>query len=340
MRILNIGDLHYGEHGNSQKYNEQVNEFIDYICENYVGVVDKVVQVGDWFHHRNKIQVDTLSYAIVGAKKLEAAFGKENVYVLSGNHDLFYLNRLDVSSLAAIDPYVTVVDDLTTIGTDVLLTPWIATDEMWESVVEASQNHKTVIGHFEFSAFKMNEHYVMESGRSHKELKDYTRVISGHYHTRQEKDNVTYVGTPYPITFSEANQKHGVYILDTATDELKFEEYSKIKVISIPYDQLDTIIDYDRANTRIRIEFPSDLDDESIIGDVVAKVSEMGFEGVRTQYAGKKLEKLLETSVEIADVDNIDENILEAISQIDTDGINKEILGDIYKLAVEAANNE
>lgn len=338
MKILMIGDLHFGERGNSQKFNEQILTFIEAMCEKYKGKVDKVVQMGDYYHHRNKIQVDTLSYGITAAKKLATTFGKDNVYVLAGNHCLFYLNRLDVSSLAAIDPYVTVVDDLLTLDTNVLLTPWIASDEQWERVVDGSESHDYILGHFEFAAFKMNENYVMEHGRSHKELHRSKRIISGHYHTIQETDNVTYTGTPYPITFSEANQSHGVFILDTETNDLEYDEYETIKVISIPYDQIDTLVDYDSHNTSVRIEFPTDIEDESIISEMVTKVSEMGFEGVKTQYKGKKLSKIMESSVDIVDAEDIDTTIIHSMSQIDVDGIDQDMLVSLYKQAIEVSH--
>lgn len=338
MKILIIGDIHYGEHGNSQKFNNQILDFKRWIVSEFSGKVDAVVQEGDFFDNRNKVDVSTLSYGIQGAKMLQQGFGKENVYVLAGNHDLYYLNRLDVSSLAAIDAYVTVVDEMRSLGSNVLLTPWIASDSHWDTLVDIHKDYEYVIGHFEFSAFKMNENYVMESGRSHKELGYATTIFSGHYHTKQENDNVIYTGTPYPITFSEANQAHGVFTLDTDTGEIEFIEYTGIKVISIPYDQLDRIQDVDVENTRVRLEFPSDLEDESIIGDMLNKLSEMGFEGSKSQYKGKKLEKLLENAVEVIDIEDIDSNIIRAIRDIDVDGINKEMLESLYNKTLEMKN--
>ena len=337
MKLLMIGDLHYGEHGNSQKYNEQVNTFMDWICDTFGTKVEKVIQMGDWYHQRNQVNVSTLGYGIAGAKKLSKAFGKENVHVLSGNHDLYYLDRLDVSSLSAIDAYVTVVDEFVDIG-NVLLTPWIASDGMWESLVAKSRDYDYILGHFEFNTFKMNDAYEMVSGRSHKELYECRRIISGHYHSYQEKDNVTYTGTPYPISFSEANQQHGVFVLDTDTDVVVFYEYDVIKVVSIPYDQIDTIKELDRTNTRVRLEFPSDLEDENIIGELIGKLTEMGFEGSKSKYKGKKLERLLENSVEVTDIEDIDSNIINAITQITCDGINVVVLESVYKKAMEMQN--
>lgn len=336
MKLLLIGDIHYGEHGNSEKYNQQVNNFVDWVCEKFVGTVDKTVQLGDWYHHRNQVNVSTLGYGIAGAKKLANAFGKENTFVLSGNHDLYYLDRLDVSSLAAIEAYVTVVDELTHLDDKTLLAPWIANDEMWSDLVEKSEEYEYVLGHFEFNSFKMNAHYEMVSGRSHKELQGVKRIISGHYHSKQEKDNVVYAGTPFPITFSEANQPHGVFVLDTETNELEFYEYDVIKVLSIPYDQIALLKDLDVKNTRVRLEFPSDLEDEGVIGEMMDQLVELGFEGSKTQYKGKKLERLLENTVEVNDIEDIDSNIVKAIRDIDVEGIDKEMLESLYTQSIGA----
>lgn len=336
MKLLLIGDVHYGEHGNSQKYNQQVDVFMDWVCT-FSGKVDEVVQLGDWFDQRNQVNVSTLGYGIVGAKKLADAFGKENVSVLSGNHDLYYLDRLDVSSLAAIEAYVTVIDDFKAID-NVLLTPWIASDSMWNDLVDKSVDYEYVLGHFEFNTFKMNAAYEMTSGRSHKELNALKRIVSGHYHSKQEKDNVVYTGTPYPISFSEANQPHGVFILDTETNELEFYEYDVIKVLSIPYNQIVLLKDLDVKNTRVRLEFPSNLEDESIIGEMMNQLVELGFEGSKTKYKGKKLERLLENTVEVSDIEDIDSNIIRAIRDIDVEGIDKNMLEYLYNKALELKN--
>ena len=344
-KCLVIGDLHFGEKGNSEKFNKQLLDFLRWVVENFKDEVDAVVQLGDFFHHRKKIQLDTLNYGIEGAKILGNAFGKENVFVLAGNHDLFYLNRLDVSSIEAISPYVTVVDECMPMGVyeNVLLCPWIATQEAWDDLIDLSEHYQFCLGHFELNGFYMNDAYKMEHGFSPLGLKKFDYVVSGHYHSFQEDKNITYLGTPLPITMSEANEAHGVGLFDTKTGELEFIEYDKVKVVSVPFDQLEDIIDdLDPENTTIRVEFPDDIEDETIISDVREVLESLKFSDTKVKYTGKKAQQILSSEVEdIGEIDNIDEAVLSFIkNSTEVSGVDKELLLNLYLEAKENSIGE
>lgn len=352
-KFLLIGDLHFGEKSNSEKYNKQVLDFIDWVCG--VGEengVDGVVQLGDYFHTRHKIDVSTLNYGLQGAERLSATFSKENVCVIIGNHDLYYLERLDMSSVNSLKHHVTVVSNVSDIAEinpsykkgEVLLTPWIVDAEMWDDVVNKSAEYPYIMGHFEFQGFVLNEGYAVEHGWTHKSLKRAKRVISGHYHSPQEKDNVLYAGTPYPITMNEANEEHGVYILDTDTGDIEFIRYDGVKVISIPYDQFDEdlVEALDPENTSIRIEFPDDLDDETIIDDFKDVLSSMKFNDVKIKHTSKAVTKILEADVgEVESVENVDEVVMKFLTDaVDIDGVDKEILTKYYLEAKKRGEEE
>lgn len=341
MKILTIGDTHSGEQSNSQKYNEFVNEMFEWA----VGIakernIETAVHLGDFFHNRNSINVQTINYGIDGAKILSDYFGKDNIYVLTGNHDLYYKDRLDVHSLSIIEPYVTVVNELLSLE-NCLLTPWIVDNEQWDKLVSECTSefnkYDYVFGHFEFNGFKMNDAYVMEHGNSHKELKNLKRVLTGHFHSPQVIDNVHYVGTPIATTMSEANEAHGIHILDTETNELEFIEYTGVKVISIPYTEIETLDDYDPYRTSVRIEFPDDLDDETLLTEVQDYLTDKHFNEVKIKYKGNKAKELLEASVDnIEEVDNIDTVVKKFLTgSIEIEGVDKSILVKYYDKAIE-----
>lgn len=339
MKILHIGDLHFGEHGNSEKYNQSLLDFVQWTIDTFHGKVDKVVQLGDYFHQRNHINVNTMNYGIAGAKMLNKAWGQENVYVLAGNHCLYYLERLDVSSLAAIEPYVTVIDEFTLLGDDILLAPWITDGDMWNELLEL-KGPKYCYGHFELNGFRMNDAYVMESGYSPATLnKMFDRVVTGHYHSQQEQGVITYTGTPIPITMNEANGKHGVFIHDTETDELTFYEYDKVKIISVPYDEIDELIEQglDPESTTVRLEFPSDLEDETLIEEYSNKLKELNFERTKIKYKGKKAQEILSTEVEeIGDIDNIDGFVVTHIKNgVEVSGVDNALLETLYNQSIK-----
>lgn len=341
MKTLHIGDLHFGEKGNSAKFNEQILEFLGWVVDLAIdNEVDYIIQHGDYFHTRHKIDVESMNYGIKGAEIL-SEFGAEKVIVLQGNHDLYYLERLDVSSVASIKNIVRVVDTPEVIKSDIgdsmLIIPWVTTGEMWDFVVDASANHDYLCAHLELNGFKVNDGYEMEHGFSPVGLRKYKRVITGHYHSMQTKGNITYLGTPYPITMSEANEPHGIFILDTDTDEFTFHEYEKVKVLSMSLEEyLDVRDTLDPENTSIRIEFPDDLDDETVIDEVKNDLASVGFSDYKIKYTSKKVNEILNSDTKVEEVENIDQAVVHSIRDLsDVPGVEKERLEKFYNMAIE-----
>lgn len=338
-KVMIVGDLHFGERGNSRHWNEHLLDFLNWVVEqSHEYGVDTIVQAGDYFHQRNKIQVDTLQYGVKGAQILNDS--GLAVYVLAGNHDLFYLDRLDVSSLAAIDSYVTIVDETFMVGDKLLLAPWVTDGESWDSLINMASDDIYCVGHFELNGFMVNDRYVMEHGFSPVALRAFRKVYSGHYHSRQIKDNVEYLGTPLPITMNEANEEHGVMILNIESGEETWIPYEKVKVVSIPYDQLEDFLNSspDPHTTTIRVEFPDALEDETLIQKARNDLKEVGFDEVKIKYKGKKASELMEQTVDsVEEVDNIDEAVVRFINEAseNVSGVEKDRLLQWYNVAVQ-----
>lgn len=339
-RYLVIGDLHFGEKSNSEKFNKQIISFlewsVEYAKENNI---NKVIQLGDWFHSRHKIDVSTLNYGVQGARILSNHFGKDNVYVDLGNHDIHHLHRLDINSVQpTMSDLVTVIDKTTNIGDGIVITPWIIDEEQWESVVELSnkKENRFLMAHLELNGFYVTDNYKMEHGYSHRELDNYDVVFTGHYHSMQTKDNILYTGTPYPITMSEANEDHGVFVFEPDADLIELVVYEGVRVVSIPYDEIETLEKYDPENTSVRIEFPDDLEDETLIREYQETLHDLNFSEVKVKYTPKKVQELIDSDEEIDEVENIDQAVLEFIkSSSIVDGIDKTILEKYYKKALE-----
>lgn len=337
MKILSIGDLHYGEQGNSERYNQQLLDFIEWATAKFPDV-DAVVQMGDYYHNRNSINVLTLNYGIKGAEMMRDAWGKDRVFVLGGNHCMYYLERLDVSSLAAIKEYVNVVDNFTFIDDgNVLLSPWITDSDMWEELIRIGTEHspKFCLGHFELNNFMVNDAYLMKDGYSPSTLSEiFGFVVSGHYHSPQCKGNIRYTGTPLPITMNEANEDHGVWLIDTETGEQEFHVYDKVKVLSVSYTDIthEFLESLDPENTTIRLEFPDDLEDETLIEEYSEILSEINFKNSKIKYKGKKVKEILDSDgATLEKVENIDGLVLTYIDEsINVSGVDNALLRDLY----------
>jgi hypothetical protein len=77
-------------------------------------------------------------------------------------------------------------------------------------------------GHFEIAGFEMDKGNVCDHGLDKKILSKYDIVLSGHFHHKSTNDNITYVGTPYEMTWSDHNDQKGFHIFDTNTREMAF----------------------------------------------------------------------------------------------------------------------
>lgn len=339
MKILGIGDMHWGEQNNSPEFNRRNHELLEWAVDvARERGVDKIVQFGDWFHQRSKIDVATMNASTKAARMLSEQFGKENVWILLGNHCLYYLNRLDVHSLKTVEHLVTVIDEPTPIeDTGVLVVPWITDEAMWEKVWKASDKYSYLFSHLELNGFMVNDAYEMEHGFSPKLLNGYKRVLSGHYHSPQTKGNITYLGTPMPITMNEANESHGVYVFDTETNDLEFIEYHGFKVLSVSYEEYQEIKDdLDPATTYIRVEFPEDLEDETLITEVQEDMKARDFHQYKVKHTNTKAKKLLEAdTTEVKEVENIDEVVIGFLTDsTEIKGINKPLMNRLYTRAI------
>ena len=72
-------------------------------------------------------------------------------------------------------------------------------------------------------------------------IEKYSKVLSGHFHAKQTKGNVHYLGTQYQLTFSDLNEKKGFHVFDTDTAELEYIENPRRLFHSFVYD--DELID-------------------------------------------------------------------------------------------------
>jgi DNA repair exonuclease SbcCD nuclease subunit len=195
-------DLHMGLRHNSREHNEDCMDYAEwFIKEAKIRGAETCIFMGDFMHHRNQINSQTLEYGIKFLAMLNDAF--EKVYFMVGNHDLYWRESRSVTSMkfASLYPNIVLIDAPTVIG-DVSLVPWLVEDE-WKTV--ATQKSKYMFGHLELPGFKMNASVVMpdNGGLNLSHLENQDLVFTGHFHKRQTKGKVHYIGNPFGHNFSD-----------------------------------------------------------------------------------------------------------------------------------------
>lgn len=213
-KVAAFTDLHVGLKSNSVTHLRDCEEFIDWFIDTAKKEgAETCIFLGDWSHNRNNLNLVTLDTSIRFLEKLGAAF--DQFFWFPGNHDLFYKDKRDIHSSAfgRHIPGVTVVENVQTIG-NVTLVPWLVGDE-WKNISQIES--KYMFGHFELPLFYMNAMVQMpntgELQSEHFTHQDY--VFSGHFHKRQQKGKIVYIGNAFPHNFADSwDDDRGMMLLE------------------------------------------------------------------------------------------------------------------------------
>ena len=227
MKVAIITDTHYGARKNSKLFHDYFLKFYNDIffptLEEYG--ISKVIHLGDAFDSRKGIDFSALSWAKnnIFDRLREMSI---DVHLITGNHDCYYKNTNDVNAVdLLLREYdnVTVYSKPTEVKLDklnVLFIPWI-NQENEETTLKLIQKTtcSCAMGHLELQGFRVNNQIIMEHGLESKLFEKFTRVYSGHYHTRSDNGVVFYLGNPYELYWNDLNDKRGFTIFDTETLE-------------------------------------------------------------------------------------------------------------------------
>ena len=206
-KVVMFTDIHFGLKNNSREHNSDCESFIKWMIEQAkIHDIKTCIFGGDWHHVRSAINISTLNYSVSGLKLLNDYF--DHTYFIIGNHDLFYRDKYEIHSLPYIHQFSNIipVDKIIKID-DVALVPWLVAEE-WKKISKIKEPY--LFGHFELPHFKMN---AMVEMPDHGELKienfgGVESVYSGHFHLRQQKGNINYIGNCCPHNFADAGDTH------------------------------------------------------------------------------------------------------------------------------------
>jgi len=252
MKICILGDTHFGARGDSLDFHKYFAKFYDEVFFPYLkeNNITTVFQMGDLFDRRKFINFNSLHLC----RKYFFDKCKEQgieLHTLLGNHDVAFKNTLEVNSpglLLKEYENVRLYEQVQTIsygGIPVDIVPWIC-DENSKEILEYMKDSKSQIcfGHFEIAGFEMDKGNISETGVDKDIFKQYDIVLSGHFHHKSTNGNITYVGTPYEMTWADYNDPKGFHIFDTDTREMKFVSNPYRMFQKITYDDGETDFEF------------------------------------------------------------------------------------------------
>lgn len=324
-------DIHYGLKSNSVQHNTDCITFVEWFIKTAKAAgCDTCFFLGDWNHHRASINVQTLQFGLRSLELLSAAFDK--VYFIPGNHDLYYRDKRDVSSVewAKHLPNVKIINDFLVQG-DVVISPWLVGGE-WKKL--QSMGGKYLLGHFELPHFYMNalvempDHGELQSGH----LAGFEQVFSGHFHKRQFRDNVTYIGNAFPHNYADAgDDSRGMMILEWGGDPVfhtwpgqpRFRVYKLSEVLEDP----DRLLLKD-SHVRVNLDIDISYEESAFIREqLIPKYSlrEMTLIPTKLDLSQDDTDY---TNLQFESVDSI---IINQIEQLQQGSFDKQLLLDIYR---------
>ena len=261
MKVAIITDQHFGARKNSKLFHDYFLNFYENV---FFPTLEKegisvVVDLGDTFDSRKGIDFSALAWAKDHYYDRLADMGIE-VHTVVGNHTAYYKNTNDINAVdLLLREYcnIRIYSEPTEIrlgNLDVLLLPWINPEN--ESNTYSLIKTTTCIcamGHLELAGFRVNSQIIMEHGLESKLFEKFSRVYSGHYHTRSNDGRVFYLGNPYEIYWSDWNDSRGFTIFDTETlDHHHIDNpYNMFEIIN--YDEDTTKLDSDYENNIVKV---------------------------------------------------------------------------------------
>lgn len=328
-KVICFSDIHFGLRHNSADHNQDCLDFIDWmIGEAKKNNVDTCMFLGDWHHHRSNVNILTLDYTMRALRKLNDNFSK--TYIMVGNHDLFYREKRDIHSMVVGSEFrnIELVDNLKVEG-DVALIPWLIEDE-WKKVSEIKT--KYVFGHLELPGFKMNAMVEMpdhgELNSTHFPHQDY--VFSGHFHKRQTKGKINYIGNPFGHNYSDVwDFDRGAMILEWGKEPEFLNYVDGPRFISISLSSLLANPDlYLKPKTYLQVTLDLDITYEEatfLRETFLSQYSVREFKLIRNQ--DDELEKDYSGDITFKTVDQI---VIEQLTNIESDAFDSNKLIEIY----------
>lgn len=329
-------DQHFGKKHNSPQHNEDCSNFIDWFCEQTIqNKCDNVIFMGDWHENRSSLNISTLNYSYLNAKKLNDL--DIPIFFIVGNHDLYQRHTRDVHSVVSFSEFnnffvindITIIDDL---GDGTLLCPYLFHEEY-----ELLNNYKDIpvwAGHFEFKGFEITGYGTkMISGPDPIDFSEPKNILSGHFHKRQSIRNIHYIGNPFGMDMGDAGDfDRGMAIYDHDKHEVSYinwedgPKYQKV-ILSELLNNETTL--YRNARVKCLVDIDLSFEEsttirQKFINDFNLREFKMEEKSIDLSFVGTiddKMEKL----------SSIDELVEQMLQTIDDTSFNKALLTKIYQ---------
>ena len=200
MQIAILTDTHFGARNDSQQFLDYFLEFIEnqFIPECKERNIKHILHLGDLMDRRKFVNYNTLNQV---RERFLRRLQEEDIkmWCLIGNHDTYYKNTNNINSLNELFSdrftcFVTIdkpqVLDIFG-GLKIGMVPWINRENEVECMEFIHHCDADILcGHFELNGYEVLRGVKFDGGMDPKCLNKFDKVLSGHFHQMQKKNNV------------------------------------------------------------------------------------------------------------------------------------------------------
>lgn len=294
--VILFSDLHIHPHKRKDERLEDCLKALDWVFD--VAEENNITNIlfgGDLFHDRQKIEVYTYQRAFETLQK-RLSTKKFNLYLLLGNHDLWYNEKTSVSSVVPLSalPNVRIISSperLVIEGSTWDFIPF--THNPVETLNELNQkdgNPEYALGHISLDGALLHGTQYSDVTIEHDGdmisvgaslFNHYKHTFLGHYHAEQIiNEKVEYIGSPLQLSFGEAFQQKHIIIFNGKTGKKKYvnNDFSPRHLVI----KADEVEKYDLENNFVQIKvddisatdlvsMKKDITDKSKLGSLEIK---------------------------------------------------------------------
>lgn len=259
-KIAILNDTHAGIRNSSDVFADNATTFYSelFFPEIKKRGIRNILHLGDVFDNRKFINFKSLyRYRKDFLAKLRE-YGM-HMDVIPGNHDTFYKNTNELNALKELLGHymgeITIHMDPTVLNYDgfkIGVVPWICADN-YEKSMHFIQNCKAdwLGGHFEILGYDVLKGVPSHSGLESNIFHRFEQVISGHFHTKSERENILYLGSQMEFFWNDAHDPKHFHIIDTETREIEairnpytlfhriYYDDSKMNYLEYDFNQVD-----------------------------------------------------------------------------------------------------
>lgn len=337
-----LTDIHWGAKSNSELHNQDCDRYIDWFCDQVKNdpSIDSIFFLGDWYESRSALNIQTLNYSHVGAKKLND-LGLPVFFVI-GNHDLYNRNTRALYSTITFEEFsnFTIINEPTVINkvhNGILICPYLFHDEY--ATLAPYLNLDTWWGHFEFKGFVVTGYNMkMPTGPDPSNFIGPKHIFSGHFHKRQTEGNITYIGNTFPTNFGDAGDfNRGMMVYDHVTSTPSFLDWVECpKYIKIPLSEIldGQVTLYKDSRVKCLVDIPISFEESSFLKtqfinqfdlrEFSMEESPQLEEALRDTQTSSETQQQLHTAED--KLDSVDDLVIQMLSDIKVDQIDNTLL--------------